>query len=369
LSDIRDALIKLLRDDPAFRRELIRAINMEDAVWGERLESIRKLLEEQSKLSVENTRVLESLLKSTSELTEAQKGIESELTKLVERINNLAEAQQRTEERLSKLTERVNELAEAQKRTEDGLNKLTERVNDLTDRLDKLTERVNDLTERMNELMEVQKRTDERLDKLTERVNDLTDRLDKLTERVNDLTDRLDKLTERVNELAEAQKRTEDGLSRLTDAIGELSKEVIGLKKRMDSMGRRWGEDYEEVIKLFFKELVEVEKIDLRYVNRFTYKDEAGQFGPKGSIYEIDVLARNGRVYLIEVKSFADEDDLDWFNVKCSTVTKAFGFNDPIKLFLAVSATEEAVERAKNYGIKMLTGDVIEKRKPKAAQT
>ena len=327
MSDIRDALIKLLRDDPAFRRELIRAINMEDAVWGERLESIRKLLEEQSKLSVENTRVLESLLKSTSELTEAQKGIESELTKLVERINNLAEAQQRTEERLSKLTERVNELAEAQKRTEDGLNKLTERV------------------------------------------NDLTDRLDKLTERVNDLTDRLDKLTERVNELAEAQKRTEDGLSRLTDAIGELSKEVIGLKKRMDSMGRRWGEDYEEVIKLFFKELVEVEKIDLRYVNRFTYKDEAGQFGPKGSIYEIDVLARNGRVYLIEVKSFADEDDLDWFNVKCSTVTKAFGFNDPIKLFLAVSATEEAVERAKNYGIKMLTGDVIEKRKPKAAQT
>jgi Uncharacterized conserved protein containing a coiled-coil domain len=281
-------------------------------------------------------------------------------------------------------------LAEAQKRTEDGLNKLTERVNDLTDRLDKLTERVNDLTERMNELMEVQKRTDERLDKLTERVNDLTerldkltervdkltervndltDRLDKLTERVNDLTERLDKLTERVNELAEAQKRTEDGLSRLTDAIGELSKEVIGLKKRMDSMGRRWGEDYEEVIKLFFKELVEVEKIDLRYVNRFTYKDEAGQFGPKGSIYEIDVLARNGRVYLIEVKSFADEDDLDWFNVKCSTVTKAFGFNDPIKLFLAVSATEEAVERAKNYGIKMLTGDVIEKRKPKAAQT
>ena len=278
MSDIRDALIKLLRDDPAFRRELIRAINMEDAVWGERLESIRKLLEEQSKLSVENTRVLESLLKSTSELTEAQKGVESELTKLVERINNLAEAQQRTEERLSKLTERVNELAEA-------------------------------------------------------------------------------------------QKRTEDGLSRLTDAIGELSKEVIGLKKRMDSMGRRWGEDYEEVIKLFFKELVEVEKIDLRYVNRFTYKDEAGQFGPKGSIYEIDVLARNGRVYLIEVKSFADEDDLDWFNVKCSTVTKAFGFNDPIKLFLAVSATEEAVERAKNYGIKMLTGDVIEKRKPKAAQT
>ena len=278
MSDIRDALIKLLRDDPAFRRELIRAINMEDAVWGERLESIRKLLEEQSKLSVENTRVLESLLKSTSELTEAQKGIESELTKLVERINNLAEAQQRTEERLSKLTERVNELAEA-------------------------------------------------------------------------------------------QKRTEDGLSRLTDAIGELSKEVIGLKKRMDSMGRRWGEDYEEVIKLFFKELVEVEKIDLRYVNRFTYKDEAGQFGPKGSIYEIDVLARNGRVYLIEVKSFADEDDLDWFNVKCSTVAKAFGFNDPIKLFLAVSATEEAVERAKNYGIKMLTGDVIEKRKPKAAQT
>ena len=362
MSDIRDALIKLLRDDPAFRRELIRAINMEDAVWGERLESIRKLLEEQSKLSVENTRVLESLLKSTSELTEAQKGVESELTKLVERINNLAEAQQRTEERLSKLTERVNELAEAQKRTEDGLNKLTERV--------------NDLTERMNELMEVQKRTDERLDKLTERVNDLTERLDKLTERVdkltervNDLTERLDKLTERVNELAEAQKRTEDGLSRLTDAIGELSKEVIGLKKRMDSMGRRWGEDYEEVIKLFFKELVEVEKIDLRYVNRFTYKDEAGQFGPKGSIYEIDVLARNGRVYLIEVKSFADEDDLDWFNVKCSTVTKAFGFNDPIKLFLAVSATEEAVERAKNYGIKMLTGDVIEKRKPKAAQT
>lgn len=60
VSDIKDTLIKLLRDDPAFRRELIRAINMEDAVWGERLESIKKLLEEQSKLSVENTRILEA---------------------------------------------------------------------------------------------------------------------------------------------------------------------------------------------------------------------------------------------------------------------------------------------------------------------
>ena len=68
----------------------------------------------------------------------------------------------------------------------------------------------------------------------------------------------------------------------------------------------------------------------------------------------------NEVAYLIEVKSFADEDDVEWFNAKCEVFAKELGLQRYRKLVVAVNITREAVERACELGIDVVCGGVIE---------
>ncbi|WP_369610431.1 hypothetical protein [Sulfurisphaera javensis] len=43
------------------------------------------------------------------------------------------------------------------------------------------------------------------------------------------------------------------------------------------------------------------EGIDYKYINKFTYKDDNGVYGYKGKKYEVDIFARDHKIYLIEI--------------------------------------------------------------------
>ncbi len=238
-----------------------------------------------------------------------------------------------------------------------GINNISTTLKDIGDSIKELTARISSLTE-LQELLgksiaslaEAQKRTEENIAKLTERI----DQLARKTE------ERLNKLTERMDQLAEAQRKTEEKIAKLTDAVMDLRKGMDQLKRSIDSIGKRWGADYEELIREFFKEVLDQLGIDIKYLNRFTYKDDEGIFGFKGVLYEVDIVAKNGKVYLIEVKSFADSDDVEWFRVKIDVVSRALNLKDPVKMMLAVSATKEAIDDAQATGIKLIYGDIFE---------
>ncbi|MFP3178931.1 MAG: DUF3782 domain-containing protein [Thermocladium sp.] len=300
--EIRREILKLIKDDEEFRKELMDALGINNISIA--LKDIGDSIKELAARLGSLTELQELLSKSIISLAEAQKKTEENITKLTERVDQLAEAQRKTEERLDQLAQRINELAEAQRRTEERLNKLTERV---------------------DQLAEAQRKTEERLD-----------------------------------QLAEAQKRTEDNIAKLTDAVIDLRKGMDQLRRSIDSIGKRWGADYEELIRGFFKEVLDQLGIDIKYLNKFTYKDNEGIFGFKGVLYEIDIMAKNDKVYLIEVKSFADSDDVEWFRVKVDVVSKILNLKDPIKMILAVSTTKEAIDDAQAAGIKLIYGDIFE---------
>jgi len=297
--EIKEEILRLIKNDEEFRNELMNTlgINNISTTLKDIGDSIKELTARISSL----TELQELLGKSIASLAEAQKRTEENIAKLTERIDQLA---RKTEERLNKLTERMDQLAEAQRKTE----------------------------ERLNELAEAQKKTEERLNKLTER----------------------------MDQLAEAQRKTEEKIAKLTDAVMDLRKGMDQLKRSIDSIGKRWGADYEELIREFFKEVLDQLGIDIKYLNRFTYKDDEGIFGFKGVLYEVDIVAKNGKVYLIEVKSFADSDDVEWFRVKIDVVSRALNLKDPVKMMLAVSATKEAIDDAQATGIKLIYGDIFE---------
>jgi len=220
----------------------------------------------------------------------------------------LAEAQRKTEERLNQLSIRMDQLAEAQRKTE---------------------ERLNQLSIRMDQLAEAQRKTEEEL-----------------------------KL------LGEAQRKLEEFLlatrKEFSDRFDRLENKIGILDKTIGSLGQRWGVSYEELIREFFKEIVESEGINLEFINKFTYKDQDGNFGVKGTRYEVDIYAKDDKVYLMEVKSFAEADDVEWFNTKCDVLTRVLGLKSPIKLFLAVSASEDAVESSKVHGVRLVYGNLVE---------
>ena len=181
-----------------------------------------------------------------------------------------------------------------------------------------------------------------------------------------------------MDQLAEAQRKTEEELKLLGEAQRKLEEFLLAtrkefsdrfdrlenkigiLDKTIGSLGQRWGVSYEELIREFFKEIVESEGINLEFINKFTYKDQDGNFGVKGTRYEVDIYAKDDKVYLMEVKSFAEADDVEWFNTKCDVLTRVLGLKSPIKLFLAVSASEDAVESSKVHGVRLVYGNLVE---------
>ncbi|WP_338602540.1 DUF3782 domain-containing protein [Sulfolobus tengchongensis] len=253
-----------------------------------------------------------------NDLKEILKGI-------LDTVNKLAEAQRKSEERLSKLEENMALLAEAQKRTE----------------------------EKIAELVEAQKRTEERLSKLEEAQRKSEEKIAELAEAQRKSEERLSKLEENMALLAEAQKR-------LFEKVEEMDKDIKRLDKTLSNLGNRWGVSYEYLIRNFFAEVLKQEGIDVNYLNRFTYKDDSGTYGLKGTIYEIDILAKDSKVYLIEVKSRGERDDIEWFNIKCEVLSKVFNFKNTIKMFLAVSVDNQAIKRAEELGIKLIYGEIYE---------
>jgi len=219
------------------------------------------------------------------------------------------------------------------------------------------------------------KEATEQLSKIVVQSRDLAIRLEGVVER---LAQRVDQLAVKVDQLAEAQRKTEERLKLLGEAQRKLEEFLLAtrkefsdrfdrlenkigiLDKTIGSLGQRWGVSYEELIREFFKEIVESEGINLEFINKFTYKDQDGNFGVKGTRYEVDIYAKDDKVYLMEVKSFAEADDVEWFNTKCDVLTRVLGLKSPIKLFLAVSASEDAVESSKVHGVRLVYGNLVE---------
>ncbi|PSN95262.1 hypothetical protein B9Q09_03325, partial [Candidatus Marsarchaeota G2 archaeon ECH_B_SAG-C16] len=77
-------------------------------------------------------------------------------------------------------------------------------------------------------------------------------------------------------------------------------------------MGRRWGADLERTLLGTFKEALEKEGIEPGKVESFSYTDYDGSVtGLKGRRVQVDILVRDGKLTLIEVKAFAEREDMD----------------------------------------------------------
>ena len=218
--------------------------------------------------------------------------------------------------------------------------------------------RLSKIIEALEKLESNQKSQLEMISRLAEAYKSLTQQMEVLTKRVDSLTQQMESLASQVQKLVESQAETNKRISQIESTVSRID-------KTLGTWSSRWGLTYENLIREFFRELIKLEGIDLSEVSKFTYKDETGIYGFKGKRYEVDIIAKNKSFYIIEVKSFADIDDLEWFDLKCKVISDVLKEQNTTKLLLAITTTKEVLERAKELEIKVIYGELIERQSSK----
>ena len=267
-------LLALLEKHPEWR-EALRAILLS--------EELLRMPEVIGRLERVIAQVLEAQRAGEEALRLSQAEVDRRFAELAEAVVRLIEAQARTEERLARLEEAVAHLLEAQARTEERLARLEEAQARTEERLARLEEAVA-------HLLEAQARTEERLARLEE--------AQARTE------ERLARLEEAVAHLLEAQARTEERLARLEEGQRRLEERMIRMEerimRRLNAFGARWGLRSERAWREGMRAVLETAGFE---VERWTAFDEQGEVFDYPSDIELDVVIRDGRVLVVELRT------------------------------------------------------------------
>lgn len=216
---------------------------------------------------------------------------------------------------------------------------------ELLERFARLEERQQKLEERFSELAERQQKLEERFAELENRFAELEKQFAELEERFAKLEERFAKLEERVVKLEERVVKLEAGVAELKIALG--------------SFGRRLGRDLEETVLNIYRDQASKLGIDPEKVSRFTYRDREGLLGVKGAVYEFNVVIQEDGIVVLEVKSLVELDDVEWFYEKVVKAEKILG-RVKRRVVVAVNIAKDAVERAKELGVDVIYGAVVE---------
>jgi hypothetical protein len=178
-------------------------------------------------------------------------------------------------------------------------------------------------------------------------------------ERIEAIEKRIETIEERIETI---EKRLEEHaiiLQEHTKRLEELTRIVSRLEVALGSIGRRWGRDLEKVVLEVYRRALEERGVVPEKVERFIHIDRDGKYYVKDSKIEFDVYIHDDKVYLIEVKSRAELEHVEWFYKRGEIYEKITG-RKPSKLILvAVHIDEDAYARAKELGIDVIYGAII----------
>ena len=205
------------------------------------------------------------------------------------------------------------------------------------------------------------------LERLEEHDRKFNEVLSELREHRKLLEEHDRKFNEVLSELREHRKLLEEHDRKFNEIVEEiklLRENFENLYRRVEvtigSMGRRWGRDLERIVLEIFKEALERRGIKIGKVESFRYVDVTGEVsGRKGTLTEVDVVVKDDKLYLIEVKSHAEVDHVERLHEKREVVEKVLNKTVEKMFIVAVNIDEDAYERAKEMGIEVICGDVI----------
>jgi len=196
-------------------------------------------------------------------------------------------------------------------------------------------------------------------------LSEILKRLEEHDKKFNEILSRLEEHDKKFLKIFKKLEEHDRKFNEIVEHIRRLEREFVMLSKRVEvtigSMGRRWGRDLEMMVYEIFKEVLEKKGIPLEKVKKFTYVDHDGSVtGLRGRKIEVDLLIRDHDVVVIEVKSYADEEDMDFLRDKTMYVERILNKRVIKAYMITVNVTRDAIERAKQLGIEVVYGNIID---------
>ena len=148
-------------------------------------------------------------------------------------------------------------------------------------------------------------------------------------------------------------------LEKHSKILEEHTKILTRIEATLGGLTSRMGIDMERMILNVYKDVFEREGLEIRKVEKISFKDVDGRYYRRGAKLELDIYAHDDKVYFMEVKSLVDVNDIEWFNFKCEIFEKILGRRPDRRIIVCINILDEALERARELGVDIIYGRII----------
>jgi hypothetical protein len=256
--------------------------------------------------------------------------------------------------RLEEVVERVIRRTRAEE-----LRDVAEAIKTLADYVKKGFDIIAEHSKRIEEHSKIIAEHSKRIDELSKRVEEYSKRLEEHSKILQEHSKRLEEHSKRLEELSKRVEEMNRVLMEHSKRLEELTKEVARQGVVLGSIGRRWGRDLEKTVLELYRCVLEERGVIPEKIERFTYVDVDGRYYVKGSKIEFDIYAHNDKVYLVEVKSHADVEDVEWLYKRAEIYEKLTGRKPDKLILVAIHIDDDAYKRTGELGIEVIYGAII----------
>ena len=266
-----------------------------------------------------------------AELAQDQKEARRELQELRESVDELRES-------VRELRASVSELRAAQAETAEIVNGLARETKELRAAQAETAEIVNGLARETKELRAAQAETAEIVNGLALETKELKAAQNENTQASKELRESLNQTAQIVRELAEARRRSDSHLARLDRTV--------------QAVGARWGIHSE----VSFREALSGILGDLGFeVERYLKQDSEGIVHGHPAQVELDVVIKDGKLILIEIKSSMSRSEVYTLERVAKFYEKHEDQKVDRKLIVCPFLKPGAMEAAERLGIEVFT--------------
>jgi hypothetical protein len=333
--DLQD-LVHLLEREPQWRAALRAALWTDEDLVRWLRERLPRLLQEDPRLGAEVVGILAQTLSPRSELL-----------RVLEEIRAVREDFGR---RFEAMDQRFRALQEEMDRRFEAIDQRFRALQEEMDRrFEAMDQRFRALQEEMDRRFEAM---DQRFRALQE---EMDRRFEAMDQRFRVLQEEMDRRFEAMDQRFRALQEDMDRRFALqAELLRQHGRELRTLRVGFGSLGRRLGFGFEEAVRRIVEEFGGVGPLK---AERLTLRDENGElFGVPGQVVEFDALVHDGERFLVEVKAFAEEEDVLLFRRKVEFAARHLP--QPFRaVMVAPFAHRRAIQAARRLGVTLLAAE------------
>jgi len=199
-----------------------------------------------------------------------------------------------------------------------------------------------------SEFYEYMEKSDERFERQLQELRafreDSNRRFEEMREDMNRRFEAADKKFEEMREDTNRRfDKVDSDFKDLKDWVGIV---VGGFQRRA---GRNLEDAVAGTLRIALGKDVKPENIRMRQ----KIQDDEGMIGPKGRSYEIDLCVTNTECLIFEIKSYAEEEDIERFNDKAELALKKWDLKNMKKVLITLEKRPLVVELCDKFGIQV----------------